>query len=105
VAAPSGVAHGDEDVVNEDDVTKFGVVPVDGHADVQDVVTKLADDVAHGDGDGGCQDGVTKVAYSAAHGDGDVGCQDGVTKVTCDAVHGDGDSAARMTPRNWQQKP
>jgi hypothetical protein len=72
VAAPSGVAHGDGDVVNEDDVTK------------------LAGDATHGDRDVGCQDGVTKVASGAAHGDGDVGCQDGVTKVTCGAVHGDG---------------
>jgi hypothetical protein len=95
VAAPSGVAHGDRDAINEDDVTKFGVVPGDGHAGVQDVVTKLAGDAAHGDGDTGCQDGVTKVAYGAAHGDGDVGCQDGVTKVTCDAVHGDGDAGCQ----------
>jgi hypothetical protein len=92
VAAPSGVAHGDGDAVNEDDVMKFGVVPRDGHAGVQDVVTKLAGDAAHGDRDAGCQDGVTKVACSAAHGDGDVGCQDGVTKVTCGVVHGDGDA-------------
>jgi hypothetical protein len=73
VAAPSGVAHGDGDAVNEDDVTKFGVVPGVGHVGVQDVVTKLAGDAAHGDGDTGCQDGVTKVAYGATHGDGDVG--------------------------------
>jgi hypothetical protein len=92
VAAPSGVAHGDGDAVNEDDVMKFGVVPGDGHAGVQDVVTKLAGDAAHGDRDAGCQDGVTKVACGAAHGDGDVGCQDGVTKVTCGVVHGDGDA-------------
>jgi hypothetical protein len=69
VAAPSGVAHGDGDAVNEDDVTKFDVVPRDGDAGVQDVV---AGDVAHGDRDAGCQDGVTKVACGAAHGDGDV---------------------------------
>jgi hypothetical protein len=92
VAAPSSVDHGDGDAVNEDDVTKFGVVPGDGHADVQDVVTKLAGDVAYGDRDAGCQDGVTKVACGAAHGDGDVGCQDGVTKVTCGAVYGAGDA-------------
>jgi hypothetical protein len=90
VAAPSGVAHGDGDAVNED-VTKFGVVPGDGHVGVQDVVTKLTGDAAHRDGDAGCQDGVTKVAYDAAHGDGDVGCQGGVTKVTYGAVHGGGD--------------
>ena len=92
MAAPSGVAHGDGDAVNKDDVTKFGVVPGDGHAGVQYVVTKLAGDAARGDGDTGCQDGVTKVAYGAAHGDGDVGCQDGVTKVTCGVVHEDGDA-------------
>jgi hypothetical protein len=92
VAAPSVVAG---DAVNEDDVTKFGVVPGDGHAGVQDVVTKLADDAAHGDGDAGCQDGVTKVAYGVTHGDEDVGCQDGVTKVTCGAVHGDGDAGCQ----------
>jgi hypothetical protein len=101
VAAPSGVTHGDGDTVNEDDVTKFSVVPRDGHAGIQDVVTKLACDATHGDGDTGCQDVVTKVAYDAAHGDGDVGCQDGVTKVTCGAVHGDGnvgcqDGAAKL---------
>jgi hypothetical protein len=95
VAAPSGVAHGDGDAVNEDDVTKFGVVPGDGHAGVQDVVTKLAGDAAHGDGDVGCQDGVTKVACGAAHGDGDVGCQDDLTKVTCGAAHGDGDAGCQ----------
>jgi hypothetical protein len=39
VAAPSGVAHGDGDAVSEDDVTKFGVAPRDGHTDVGDVVT------------------------------------------------------------------
>jgi hypothetical protein len=94
VAAPSGVAHGDIDVVNEDDVTKFGVVFRDGHVGVQDV-TKLVGDAAHGDRDVGCQDGVTKVACDAAHGDGDVGCQDGVTKVTYDAVHGDGDAGCQ----------
>jgi hypothetical protein len=70
VAAPSGVAHGDGDAVNEDAVMKFGVVPGDGHAGVQDVVTKLAGDAAHGDRNAGCQDGVTKVACGAAHGDG-----------------------------------
>jgi hypothetical protein len=71
---------------------KFGVVPGDGHAGVQDVVTKLASDGAHGYRDAGCQDGVTKVACGATHGDGDVDCQDGVTKVTCGVVHGDGDA-------------
>jgi hypothetical protein len=95
VAAPSGIAHGDGDAVNEDDVTKFGVVPGDGHVGVQDVVKKLTGDAVHGDRDAGCQDGVTKVACDAAHGDGDVGCQDGVTKVTCDAVHGDGDGGCQ----------
>jgi hypothetical protein len=95
VAAPSGIAHGDGDAVNEDDVTEFDVVPGDGHASVQDVVTKLAGDAAHGDRDVSCQDGVTKVACGAAHGDGDVGCQDGVTKVTCGAVHGDGDAGCQ----------
>jgi hypothetical protein len=96
VAASSGVAHGDGDAVNEDDVTKFDVVPRDGHASVQDVVTKLAGDAAHGDRDVSCQDGVTKVACGgAAHGDGDVGCQDDVTKVTCGAVHGDGDTGCQ----------
>jgi hypothetical protein len=54
VVAPSGVAHGDEDAINEDDVTKFGLVPGDGHGGVQDVVTKLAGYAAHGDGDVGC---------------------------------------------------
>jgi hypothetical protein len=82
MVAPSGVAHGDGDVVNKDDVTKFGIVPRDGHAGVQDVVSKLAGDAAHGDRDACCQDGVTKVACGAAHGDGDVGCQDSMTKVT-----------------------
>jgi hypothetical protein len=62
VAAPSGVAHGDKDAVNEYDVTKFGVVPGDGHTDVQDVVTKLPGDDVHGNGDAGCQDDMTKVA-------------------------------------------
>jgi hypothetical protein len=95
MAAPSGIAHGDGDAVNEDDVMKFGVVPGDGHAVVQDVVTKLAGDAAHGDRDDGCQDGVTKVACGATHGDGDVGCQDGVTKVTCDAVYGHGDAGCQ----------
>jgi hypothetical protein len=95
VVAPSGVAHGGGDAVNEDDVMKFGAVPEDGHADVQYVVTKLADDAAHGDGDAGCQDGVTKVACGVAHGDGDVGCQDGMTKVTCGAVHGDRDAGCQ----------
>jgi hypothetical protein len=95
VAAPSGVAHGDGDAVNEDDVTKFGVVPGDGHTSVQDVVTNLTVDAAHGDRDAGCQDGVTKVACGAAHEDGDVGCLDGVTKVTCGAVHGDGDAGCQ----------
>jgi hypothetical protein len=76
-------------------VTKFGIVPRDGHADVQDVLTKLADDAAHGDGDAGCQDGVTKVACGAAHRDGDAGCQDGVTKVACSATHGDGDAGCQ----------
>jgi hypothetical protein len=47
VAAPSGVAHGDGDAVNENDVTKFGVVLGDGHAGVQDVVSKLAGYAAH----------------------------------------------------------
>jgi hypothetical protein len=61
VATPSGVAHGDGDAVNEDDVMKFGVVPGYGHAGVQDVVTKLVGDASHGDRDAGCQDGVTKV--------------------------------------------
>jgi hypothetical protein len=51
MAAPSGVVHGDRDAVNEDDVTKFGVVPGDGHTGVQDVVTKLAGHAIHGDGD------------------------------------------------------
>jgi hypothetical protein len=54
VAVPSGVAHGDGDVVNKDDVTNFGIVPRDGHADVQDVVTKLAGDTAHRDRDADC---------------------------------------------------
>jgi hypothetical protein len=95
MAASIGVVHGDRDVVNEDDVTKFGIVPGDGHADVQDVLTKLAGDAAHGDGDVGCQDGVTKVACGAAHADGDVGCQDSVTKVACGTFHGDGDAGCQ----------
>jgi hypothetical protein len=33
---------------------KFGVAPTDGYVVVQDVVTKLAGDAAHGDGDAGC---------------------------------------------------
>ena len=94
MAAPSGVAHGDGDAVNEEDVTKFGVVFGDGHASVQDV-TKLADDGSHGDRDVGWQDGMTKVACGAPHGDGDIGCQDVVMKVTCDVVHGDGDVGCR----------
>jgi hypothetical protein len=56
MAAPSDVAHGDGDSVNEDDVTKFGVVPGNGHAGVQDVVTKLAGDAGHEDRDTACQD-------------------------------------------------
>jgi hypothetical protein len=95
VAAPSGVAHGGGDAINEDDVTKFGVVPEDGHADVQYVVTELADDAVHGDGDADCQDGMTKVACGVAHGDGNVDCQDDMTKVTCGAVHGDGDAGCQ----------
>jgi hypothetical protein len=31
MAAPSGIAYGDGDAVGEDDVTKFGVAPRDGH--------------------------------------------------------------------------
>jgi hypothetical protein len=89
VAAPSGVAHGDGDVVNEDDVTKFGVVSGDGHAGVQDVVKKLAGDAAHGDRDAGCQDGVTKVACGVAHGDGDAGCQDDAAKLVAEAMGSD----------------
>jgi hypothetical protein len=86
MVAPSGVAHGDRDTVNEDDVMKFGIVPTDGHAGVQDVVTKLAGDAAHGDGDVGCQDSVTKVTCGAVHGDGDVGCQDNFTKLAAEAT-------------------
>jgi hypothetical protein len=89
VAAPSGVAHGDGDTVNENDVMKFGVVLGDGHAGVQDVVTKLAGDAAHGDRDAGCQDGVTKVACGAAHGDGDVDCQDDAAKLAAEAMGSD----------------
>jgi hypothetical protein len=65
-------------------VLKFGVVPGYRHVDVQDVVTKLAGDVAHRNGDVGCQDDVTKVACDVAHADGDASCQGGVTKVACD---------------------
>jgi hypothetical protein len=86
VAAPSGVAHGDGDVVNEDDVTKFGFIPGDGHAGVQDVVTKLAGDGAHGDGDVGCQDGVMKMTCGAVHGDGDAGCQDDTAKLAAEVM-------------------
>ena len=86
MAAPSSVAHEDGDAVNEDDVTKFGVVPRDGHVGVQDVVTKLAGDAAHGDRDAGCQDGVTKVACGANHGDGDAGCQDDAMKLAAEAM-------------------
>ena len=53
MASPSSVVHGDGDAVSEDDVTKFGIAPGDGHASVQDVVTKLAGDAAHGDRDAG----------------------------------------------------
>jgi hypothetical protein len=74
VVAPSGVAYGDGDAISEDDVTKFGAAPRDGHVGVSDLVTKLAGGAAHGDGDAGCQDDVTKVACDAPHGDGDAGC-------------------------------
>jgi hypothetical protein len=89
VAAPSGVIHGDEDAVNEDDVTKFGVVPRDEHDDVKDVVTKLAGDANHRDGDVGCQDCVTKVTCGAVHGDGNAGCQDDATKMAAEAIGSD----------------
>jgi hypothetical protein len=97
VAAPSGVAHGDGDTVSEDDVTKFGTAPEDGHAGVQDVVTKLAGGATHGDGDVGCQDDMTKVEYDTTRGDGDAGYQDGVRKVACDAAHGDAGCQDGMT--------
>jgi hypothetical protein len=87
--SPSDVVHGDEEAVNEDDVTKFGVVPGDGHAGVQDVVTKLAGDAVHGDRDAGCQDGVTKVTCGAVHGDGDAGCQDVSAKLAVEAMGSD----------------
>jgi hypothetical protein len=89
VAAPGGIAHGDGDAVNEDDVTKFGVVPGDGHAGVQDVVTKLTGDAAHGDRDASCQDDVTKVICGAIHGDGDAGCHDDAAKLAAEAMGSD----------------
>jgi hypothetical protein len=89
MAAPSGAVHGDGDTVNEDDVTKFGIVREDGRTDVQDVLTKLAGDAAHRDGDVGCQDGVTKVACGAAHGDRDAGCQDAAAKLAAEAMGSD----------------
>jgi hypothetical protein len=89
VAAPGGIAHGDGDAVNEDDVTKFGVVPGDGHAGVQDVVTKLTGDAAHGDRDASCQDDVTKVICGAIHGDGDAGCQDDAAKLAAEVMGSD----------------
>jgi hypothetical protein len=89
MAAPSGAVHGDGDAVNENDVTKFSIVRGDGHTNVQDVLTKLAGDVAHGDGDTSCQDGVTKVACGAAHGDGDAGCQDAAAKLAAEVMGSD----------------